>query len=115
MGFRIVISVFIIHHNIINSRSRGERQNGARCETSFLRLFLKAGRGRSVNGTRACIHAEIMEIDGDDLRGKARRTSGNGGKDGRKGVGRQEFTGDLGWNVGTAIFLRAGTIFPFAF
>lgn len=95
----------------MNSRSysRGERQNGARCETSFLRLFSKAGRGRSVNGTRACTHAEIMEIDGDDLRGEARRQ-------GRKeGVGGQEFTGDLGWNVGMAVLLRAGTIFPFAF
>jgi len=39
-----------------------------------------------VNGTRACIHAEIMEINGDDLRGEARRTSGNGETGGRKGL-----------------------------
>lgn len=52
----------------------------------FFGFFQKAGRGRGVNGTRACIHAEIMEIDGDDLRGKARRTGGNGGKGGRKGL-----------------------------
>jgi len=35
----------------------------------------KAGCSRSVNGTRACIRAEIMEIDGNDLRGEAQRAN----------------------------------------
>lgn len=54
---------------------------------AFLRLFSKAGRGRAcVNGTRACIHAEIMEIDGDDLRGEAptRRADERKRREGRK-------------------------------
>lgn len=52
----------------------------------FFGFFQKPDVAGVVNGTRACIHAEIMEIDGDDLRGEARRTSGNDEKGGRKGL-----------------------------
>lgn len=79
----------------------GERQKRVHYETSrffdffFFSFFLKAGRSRSTNGTRACIHAEIMEIgDGDDSRGEAQRTSGNDGEGRKEGIGRN--SGDLG-------------------
>lgn len=64
-------------------------ENGKRehvVKRRFFSFFQKPDVAGAVNGTRACIHAEIMEIDGDDfVRGEvqqraemARRTEERG-------------------------------------
>jgi len=68
----------------MNSRlhSHREQQKGEYVVIRrFFGFFQKPDMAEAVNRTRACIHAEIMEIDGDDFaRGRSSTTNGNDGR-----------------------------------
>lgn len=95
---------------MVNSclHSHGERQKGEHVvKRRFFGFFQKPDMVGAVNRTRACIHAEIMEIDGDDfVRDRGSTTNGNNGKGGKKG---------LRMKMGTVIFFCLSTIDLFYF
>lgn len=107
----VVISVFIIHCDTVNSRSYNRAENGKRervVKRRFFGFFQKPDVAGALMGHARAFTRKLWKLTVTICEA---RLSGRAEPAGRaEGRGWQDFTGDLGWNVGMAIFLRAAII-----